>query len=481
MPVNAAHPDFDKWHKTWQLVRDVVKSDAKKYIKDIDITDPDRCKKYRDDAQFTNFTSRTKAGLVGAVFRREPIISLPDEIQYLLTDATGHRMPLKKLAQECVGELLMAGRYGLLVDYPASDQNLSQAEIEQMNLKARIYTYCAESIINWQEKIINGCPVLSLVVLKEEYAELGEDGFEWIKKTQYRVLRLVDGVYIQQLYDGERLELVSQYTPTDANGNVWEYIPFVFIGSEDNDSDIDPVPLYDLAALNIGHLRNSADYEESIHIVGQPTLVITSELSMEQFAAANPNGVLIGSRKGINLGIGGSAQFLQANPNQLADTAMMRKEEQAVMVGARLIVKQLDRETATAAKMRHSGETSILETISNNVEQALEIACAYVAKFMSGAEYEDDESETGIEGIDIELNNQFFDKDLDPNFILAQIQLLTNRIIAPSDVRQQLRAYGVINHERTDEEIDEEITSPTLPPPETDPNSDVTNTQPLVS
>ena len=272
--------------------------------------------------------------------------------------------------------------------------------------------------------------------------------------------------------------MIDQSIPTDAKGQTWDYIPFVFIGSEDNDSDIDPIPLYDLAALNVGHLRNSADYEESVHIVGQPTLVITSELSMEQFKAANPNGVLIGSRKGINLGIGGKAEFLQAAPNQLADTAMSRKEEQAIMVGARLIAHQLDRETATAAKMRHSGETSILETISNNVEQALELCCAYVARFMSGIVYKDNES--GFEEIDIELNNQFFDKDLDPNLVMASIQLLLNRVVATSDVRQQLRAYGLINQERTDEEIDAEIAS-SAPPGPNDPNSDPSNTEPLVS
>jgi hypothetical protein len=97
---------------------------------------------------------------------------------------------------------------------------------------------------------------------------------------------------------------------------------------------------------------------------------------------------------------------------------------------------------------------------------------------MSGNIYQD--SEEGIEDIDIELNNQYFDKDLDPNFILAAIQLLQNRLVAVSDLRQQLRAYGVINQERTDEEIDKEIDT-SLPPVGQDPNADPGNTEPLVS
>ncbi len=451
MPVNEPREDYKDVDKAWKLVRDVVKSDARRYVKDIDPTDPVRCKQYRDEAQFTNFTTRTKAGLVGAVFRRPPIITIPAEIEYIKEDATGYRMPLEKLCQECVGEVLMTGRYGLLVDYPASDENLSQADITEMNLKARIYRYTAESIINWQEKLINGVPILSLVVLKECYDELGEDGFQWISKTQYRVLRLLDGEYVQYIYDGDKLEIVSFCVPKDASGNSWEFIPFVFIGSEDNDSDIDFLPLYDLAMLNIGHLRNSADYEESVHIVGQPTLFIQTEMTDEQFIAQNPNGVMLGVRKGHNLGVGGKAELLQAAPNQLADEAMKRKEEQAIMVGARLISKALDRETATAAKMRHSGETSILSTIANNVEQSLELCCDYIMRFMTDV--------NATDSTDIQLNNQYFDKDIDPNLLMAEVQMLTAGIIGKSDVRQTLRAYGLIDQERTDSDIETELTT----------------------
>lgn len=494
MPVNDTRRDYDNIVKGWKLVRDVVISNARHYIKDIDVTDPTRCKQYKDEAQFTNFTTRTKHGLLGAVFRRDPIITLPEDIQYLQNDATGFRMPLDKFLQECVGEVLMTGRYGLLVDYPSQNENLTQAEIEARNLKARIYRYTAENIINWQEVIVDGAPVLSLVVLKEVYDSLGDDGFQWIEKTQYRVLRLIDGIYHQQIYvqqeaksqsaskqgstttqldsqTGNEFTLVAEYVPTNARGEVWNYIPFIFLGSEDNDSAIDPAPMYDLAMLNVGHLRNSADFEESVHIVGQPTLIISTEMSQEEFANANPGGVKIGARKGYNLGINGKAVFLQASPNQLADEAMKRKEEQAIMVGARLISHALDRETATAAKMRHSGETSILATICSNVEQGVELACAYIMCFMSTKpmplddEYDEDGDEIGDDQnlIDIQLNRQFFDKDLDPNLVMAQIQLLINGLVAKSDVRNILRAYGVIDQERSDEEIDQENKTDTPP------------------
>lgn len=449
MPVNSTRPEYDKYVCRWQLVRDVVDNNVCKYIKDIDPSDEARNKRYKDDAQLTNFTARTKAGLVGAVFRKEAVIELPAVIDYLKKDATGSNMTLAKLAQEVTGEVLITGRYGLLADYPAIQDGLTKAEVDEMNLKARIYRYKPESIINWQTKLENGNPVLSLVVLKECVNELGEDGFEWVEKEQYRVLRMHNGFYVQELYDNN-LERVNIYVPRDANGNRWNYIPFEFVGSEDNDDAIDPSPLYDLAKLNLGHLRNSADYEESVHIVGQPTLIFCSDMTNEEFDAANPSGVLIGARRGHNLGANGKAEFLQANPNQLADEAMKRKEEQALMIGARLIVPQADRETAMAAQMRNSGETSILATIVNNVEAALVRSCEHILRFMSG--------EAVSDGVKIYLNDQFFNKDIDPNLIMAQIQLIDKGVVAKYDVRKVLRAYGVIDESRTDQELDAEAT-----------------------
>lgn len=464
MAVNSTRPEYDDYACRWKLVRDVVNSKVKQYIKDVDSSDEKRNERYKDDAQLTNFTARTKAGLVGAVFRKEAIVELPASIEYLKKDATGFNMTLAKLAQEVTGEVLVTGRYGLLADYPASQDGLTKAEVDDMNLKARIYRYKPEAIINWQTKIINGNPILSLVVLKECYSDLGDDGFEWVAKEQYRVLRMYNGFYVQELYN-EDLERIDIYVPRDADGNPWDVIPFEFVGAEDNDDAIDASPLYDLAKLNLGHYRNSADYEESVHIVGQPTLIFGSDMTNEEFDSANPNGVLIGARRGHNLGANGKAEFLQANPNQLADEAMKRKEEQAVMLGARLIVPQADRETAMAAQMRHSGETSILATIANNVEAALVRCCEHILRFMSG--------EADQTAITVHLNEHFFDKDIDPNLIMAQIQLIDKGLVAKHDVRKVLRSYGVVDESRTDEELDAEAT----PAPEKPTQNGNFNTQ----
>lgn len=449
MTVQATHPQYDAHVLRWQTVRDVVNSDVKKYIKDVDINDPDRNTRYKDDARFTNFTSRTKSGLVGAVFRKPSTIDLPESVEYLELDATGSKLPLDRLAQEVTGEVLQAGRYGLLVDFPASEEGLNEQEKADMNLKARISKYKAESITNWQSTIINGIHTLTLVVLHETVDALGEDGFTWMQMRQFRVLTLTpDGIYEQQLWN-DKGEITHRYFPQDFNGNSWEFIPFVFVGAEDNDAEVDSAPLFDLSELNIGHLRNSADYEESVHVTGQPTLFLTTDMSTVEFESQNPNGVVIGARRGHNLGTSGSAQLLQASPNQLADEAMKRKEEQAVMTGARLIMPAGTNETAEAARIKHSGENSMLSVIVNNVEFAINQCIAWTLRFMT--------KNPETEEWEYKINDKFFDVTLDPQMIMAQLQLFNNGIVASTDVRRNLRETGNLDPSRTDEEIDSDI------------------------
>jgi len=77
MPVDSTHPEYELNVDRWCLVRDVVRSHVKHHIPDIDPNDTDRNKRYKDGAQFTNFTARTRNSLVGQVFRKPMVVTLP--------------------------------------------------------------------------------------------------------------------------------------------------------------------------------------------------------------------------------------------------------------------------------------------------------------------------------------------------------------------------------------------------------------------
>jgi hypothetical protein len=447
MPANSTHPEYNHARKRWDLVRSVVNNDAMHWIRTVDKNDPLRSDQYKKDAILTNFTSLTKVGLTGLVFRRKPKLTIPAQLNYILDDATGEALSLFQLSQKVIGEVLETGRLGLLVDYPQVEDRVSLLEDQQTGNVARIKPYAAEAIINWRTETFGSNVLLTLIVLLETVSDINDtDGFEWCQKKQYRVLRLTeDQVYTQSVYS-EDLELLSVFIPTKADGSVWNEIPFLFVGSENNDANVDTIPLYDLAVLNIGHYRNSADYEESIFITGQPTLFLKGDGSLEEFKNVYPDGIRFGSRAGYYLGLNGGADLVQANPNQLAAVAMKDKLDQAALIGARLIAPAGGRETAEAARIRFSSQNSALYLITSNIGLALTKCLEWALDFMT--------SEDSV--CSFILNDQFYDDAADPNLIAQQIMLMDRGVIAVDDIRDYARRTGVIDDARTNFELESE-------------------------
>lgn len=404
---------------------------------------------YRTRANFVNFVGHTLEALIGMVCRKEPKIELPVSIESMQYDVNGEGESLYSAMKRTLSEVLKAGQQGILTDYPTTEEGLTQAQTA--NIKPFLKAYRAESIINYRTITVAGRSMLSLVVLMEEI-DVYTDEFSSEPAKQYRVLKLNDdGVYIQQLYnqDGEILvdeQGETDVIPRDAAGNVWREIPFVFIGAMNNDPVPDKSPLYDLAEINISHYRNSADYEESCFLVGQPTPVL-SGLTQSWVKDVLKNEVNLGSRAVIPLPEGGSATLLQAASNQMPAEGMIMKEKQMIQIGAKIITDSGGVETAEAAKIRFAGQNSKLGTIVGNINEGYEKLLEFAIMFAGG----------NIDGVEIELNTEFYDKVIDPQLLMAKIQLLDRQVISIADVRDHLRKSGDIDQDRDDQDIDDDI------------------------
>lgn len=457
MPVDTTNPTYDLYKNEWIKTRDAckgsvaVKDKKAQYlpIPDADTnpmgTDSIRYKQYIKRAVYTNFTGRTKNALVGAAFRKTPIIELPDGLEYLIDDATGDGLSLEQLAKDELANLLETGRTLLLVDYPQADNNLTAEAVSILDLRATIIPYKAETIINWKSSIFAGRSVLTLVVLMESYID-SSDEFGHESKTQYRVLRLDEQGYSQQLYRDNK-PYTEMFYPKKSDGSTFDYIPVTFVGSQNNDPSIDNAPLSDIADVNMAHYCNSADYEESCFITGQPTLFITHSLTQEQWLEYNPEGIKIGSRAGHVLGETGSANLLQANPNNLVMEAMRSKEQQMVAIGARIITDRGNNETAEGARIRFASENSVLGDIVGNLSSAIKSCIYWCGEFM------------GVDADDcvFTINREFYDKMVDPQTIMSLVTLLDRQIVSSQDIFDRLKAGGLIDAERKLEDVKDEV------------------------
>lgn len=435
MTVSTLHPEYSSAVKRWKLIRDIIDNCAKDRIRTPDINDPVRSAQYKDDAILTNFTKLTQTGLTGLVFRKPPVIELPAALQYLYEDATGAGVNIWQFSQSTVSETISLGRYGFLNDFNTDSG------------KAFIKPYAPEAIVNWKTRLVNGVMQPWLIVLTEQKVnEDPNDVFSQDMVTQYRVLRLDDnGVYYQSIYNEDE-ELVSQIYVTDNKGLLFDYIPFFFAGSVNNDWVIDYQPLYDLSVVNLGHYRCSADLLESSWICGQPTYHLDiGETSEDEFKENNQD-VNLGSRKML-ITKGGKMELIQANSNQLVSQIMKDLMEQAVGLGAKIIEgAQGTRETAEGAKIRHASAHSALYTLTNNVGWAIEKCIRTLCRFM-GANPDE---------VKYMLNGEFFDETADPNLIAQQIMLLDRGVIAKDDIREYGRKTGFITEDRTDDVLEQE-------------------------
>jgi len=403
MPVTTTHQSYEDNSDRWKTMRDVingedaVKAEKTRYLPQPAGRSDEDFDKYILRAQFFDATGKTAAGMVGGVFRKPPKVDIATAIEYLLEDADGKATPLSQLAKDATQEVVGLGRVGVLVDMPDVPEVKRLDEERAMGADARLYLYPAESIINWSYARVGSAYQLSRVVLREEIEQQNvDDEFESEQVESYRVLDLEADdaskeigagyrVRVFQSVDGE-MELISEYRPTAPGGERMDFIPFTFIGAGDNTAAVDKPPLLDIANVNVGHYRNSADYEDAIFMVGQPTPVITGLDS--QFIEKHKGQFVIGSRTAWMLPANTSASMLESSRDLAAlANAMERKEGQMIQLGARLIDSNPSGvEAAETIRLRQSGEASVLASVAENVSRGFQTALSWASEWMGGGE-----------------------------------------------------------------------------------------------
>jgi hypothetical protein len=434
----------------YDLIKDVlegqfaVKAGTVKYLPvpngNVKETD-DRYKAYVLRAVLYNVTHRTTAGLVGQVFLRPPVIEIPDLLRPIIDDANGANMDIRQMSQMSVTHVIAYGRAGLFTDYSATNGEASREDIVKGIVRPTINFYAPWNIINWKRTEIESRNMLSLVVLREDKIEEVGDGFAVEFKVQYRVLRLFRNednelctrVEVWFNPKDEEFEIVEEYDICDAEGTPLGEIPFDFMGSNNNDDVIDEPPMFDIAVLNIAHYRNSADFEESCFMLGQPTPYFAG-LSEHWVNEVLKGEIILGSRSAIPLPEGGSAGLLEVTPNTMAREAMEHKESQMFALGAKLVQQRIIEATATEVEIQNASENSVLAQAGKNVTdaftKALERSAAYIG--------------VPTETIKFELNTNFDLTTMTPDELRIVLEAWASfGAISTNEMRESVRRNGI--------------------------------------
>lgn len=470
--VAFEHPEYRARKSSYELIADclageqTVKFRKQRYLpmpnsEDTSDENQKRYDAYLTRAVFYNVAQRTLAGLAGQVFLRDPVCEVPAVLQPVVDDATGSGVPLDQLAQEATGFATAFGRLGLYVDYPSvqvapiegSDGEeppaaTTLAELETGEVRPTIRVVSPKDIINWRVKRRGAKIILSLVVFRED-AIIDDDGFETKKKDQWRALRLDEnGEYVIEIYRNKIGTSPDEtFHPRDASGTRLREIAFTFVGSVNNDPNPGVMPMYDLCSINMAHYRNSADYEEAVYMLGQPTPWFGG--LTEQWVKDIMGGrVMLGSRAAVLLPANSSAGLLQVEANTMAKEAMDQKEAQMLALGAKLVEGSQVQRTATEADHDNTSETSVLSSVAKNVAAGFKWALEWAAVFAGAPEA----------GIVYDLNTEFDLMNLSPDERSQLLSEWQGGAITFSEYRASLRRGGIatLDDDKAKAELDKE-------------------------
>lgn len=462
--VTQKHPEYRAMINTWTLVADcvageeAVKAKGKAYLPAPATNDGEDSNKVKQRyldyvmrACYFNATGRTLKGLVGEVFSRDSTVEVLELFKPLMKNLDGFGRSAEQLAKEALSYSLQFGRGGFLADYPnqldeeGKVKKTTVRDLANHNVRPRVLLYPPQAIINWRLKNYGALSLLGLVVLEESNLEVDELEFEETTKPQYRVLRLTkERQYIVEIWreDTEKKAFVlveGPFTPQDKAGKSFDVIPFTFFGPDDNGASPNLAPLADIARVSIAWYRNSADEEDSINIVGQPTLFIFG-VSEEWATKIWKGKIKFGSRSCVPCEQGATAELLQATPNTMVKEAMDRKERLMVALGAQLVEskeKGGGDETATKSGHNQKAKMSILGSCSKNVGEALTQALVWAHMFITTL------TDADLETISYELNTDYDVSRMSPEEQSAVVASWQAEAIDYEEMRGAFKRGGV--------------------------------------
>lgn len=439
---DTKHPDYLIYDKKWTVIEDVLKGELAVKAKGLTYlplqnveTSPEKFRErysvYIERAKLYNATARTLSGFVGQVFNKPPSQEF-GSLEYLQKDPCGTGVTIEQLAKAVLADIVSYGRCGIWVDFPKTGGRYSKADVDAGLARPILKNYAPKDIINWRTKKRGARTILSLVVLRERVL-INDDDFVSHYDYQYRVLRLVDDVYSVKVYKPWNENETAEVFPTDNDGKTFDEIPFVFGGIKENDAEADEPPMYDMASLNIAHYRNSADYEEAVFMVGQPT-VWYAGLDEAWIKSVLKGEFRLGSRGGLPLPSGGSAGILQVESNTLVKEAMDQKEAQMIALGARIVRESNVVKTATEVVGDKITEVSTLAAGARNTSAVLLESFKFAQKFAG----------TNIE-IKFELSTDFDMATMTSQMLLAIVTAWQAGLMVTETVHDLFTRAGFTN------------------------------------
>jgi hypothetical protein len=195
-----------------------------------------------------------------------------------------------------------------------------------------------------------------------------------------------DGLYTT--FTEQEGQTSPEVVPTFA-GRALDFVPFTFIGANDLVATPGPVPLLGIANSALAIYRGEADFRQTLHMLGQDTLVMTGVAPGSELDEDEPT--RIGSGAKIELPEGGDAKFIGIDSAGLPEQrrALEGDYQRSIAMGSRLLENTSSQaESGEALRVRVAAKTTTLHTVALTAAAGLE-NCLRQAALWVGANPDD--------------------------------------------------------------------------------------------
>lgn len=353
-------------------------------------------------SKFWNAFRRTVHGLVGLIFRKNPVIGedVPAEIIAHLEDIDLQGMHFDVFAKERCNKGLTDGHSFVLVDMRqsvlADDPTANLATEKAANLRPYWVAVDKVQVIGWNVEKVSGVDTLTQVVIWEAISEkVGR--FKQEVVHQFRVL--TPGAW--EIYRQD--EKKENWTLFDEGVTSLDYIPLVPFYAQQTGFFCSTPPLLDVAHENLRHYRLQSSLDRVMDLCNVPTPVCKGR--------ADTSAPLIVGNGVIDVPTDGDAFFLEPKGNAIATTQaeIDRCKANIASLGLLLLSSQPKvTKTATETTVEHTAETAELSAIARNLQDCIERCLMIHADYM------------GLEsGGSVKVNQKFASLGVDPQKIQA--------------------------------------------------------------
>ncbi len=429
------HREYTAMSPIWQRCRDArmgedaVKAKGETYLPKLGGQTETQYNAYKLRSRFFNAFNKTITGHVGLATRKPILIEYPDSLEPIIKNVDRKGSDVTGYLKSVLGELLEVGRTITLIDYTKLDIQATMADTGD----ARPYwiQYKVEDFLDWEYK--DG--VLVYGVLREvrddqdRHAEL---------KYQYRVCKLVEGVYIQELFNEDSNEPIETITPKVANNNL-NFVPIV-VHQVNYDACVDLPPLLDLVNLCMSYYRLKADHAHALHYAALPTPYIIGINSDSPGApkTIGPHQIWYITSPDASVGM---LEFTGAGVEAI-EKELDKIEDQMAIVGARILLPEVSENTATASTLRSISETSDLSSVVIILERQASMMLEFTAIWAGAA------GESGLN-----WSKHFIPKEMDASMVLALVTAWQSEGFDRETLVENFKRAEIVDPAKTLEEL----------------------------